>query len=66
MMETSIPNLNERQVADFFGLSVKTIQAWRFQGKGPVYHKLNDRTIRYAIDDLKAYAESGKVKLQRG
>ena len=66
MMETSIPNMNEKQAAEFFGLSVKTIQSWRFKRRGPAYHVLNDRTIRYALEDLQAYAQSGKVKLNRG
>ena len=57
--------LNEKEAAAFFGASVKTLQAWRFQRKGPTYYKIGG-FVRYAPDDLRDYARSRKVKLERG
>jgi excisionase family DNA binding protein len=38
--------LNEVQAAKFLGLSSRTLQAWRSQGRGPAYVKVG-RSIRY-------------------
>jgi predicted DNA-binding transcriptional regulator AlpA len=57
--------LNEKQAAAFYGASVKTLQAWRHKRTGPHYYKIGN-LVRYALGDLKAYAQSGKVKLERG
>lgn len=61
-----IPNakalLNEKEAATFYGASVKTLQAWRFKGKGPHYYKIGG-FIRYSMDDLIKYAEQRKVTI---
>lgn len=49
--------LNENQAAEYLNLSVKTLQAWRFQCKGPRYSKLG-RLVRYRKTDLDAYWDS--------
>jgi hypothetical protein len=38
--------LNENQAADFLGVSVRTLQAWRVRGGGPQYVKFG-RAVRY-------------------
>ena len=43
--------LNETQAADYLGLSVRTLQAWRVRGGGPQYSKLC-RAVRYSRDEL--------------
>lgn len=53
--------LSEKEAAAFFGASVKTLQAWRFQRKGPAYYKLGG-FVRYAMDDLIKYTEQRKVQ----
>jgi Helix-turn-helix domain len=36
----------EMQAANFLGISVRTLQAWRVRGGGPPYVKIG-RTVRY-------------------
>jgi hypothetical protein len=38
--------LNENQAAEFLGVSVRTLQAWRVRGGGPAYCKIG-RAVRY-------------------
>lgn len=61
MMTSKLPNLRERQVAEFFGVSVKTVQSWRQKGTGPAYHKTG-RAVRYALNDLQEFAQSRKIQ----
>lgn len=56
--------LNEKEVAELYGLSVKTLQAWRFQSRGPNYLKILGRAVRYDPDVLDAYFASQTVKTQ--
>jgi hypothetical protein len=38
--------LNENQAAEFLGVSVRTLQAWRVRGGGPRYCKIG-RSVRF-------------------
>ena len=38
--------VNENQAAEFLGVSVRTLQAWRVRGGGPRYCKIG-RAVRY-------------------
>jgi excisionase family DNA binding protein len=38
--------LNENQAAEYLGVSVRTLQAWRVRGGGPPYVKIG-RSVRY-------------------
>jgi hypothetical protein len=38
--------LNENQAAEFLGVSVRTLQAWRVRGGSPPYVKIG-RAVRY-------------------
>lgn len=46
--------MNERQLAERWGVSVKTIQALRLKGGGVRYAKLG-RCVRYRLDHVEAY-----------
>jgi len=46
--------LTERQAAETLGLSMRTLQAWRYQGEGPVFVKVG-RAVRYDPTDLNAW-----------
>ncbi len=43
--------LSEREAAEYLGLSVRTLQKWRWQGGGPLFAKLGS-AVRYRIEDL--------------
>lgn len=38
--------INENHAAEFLGVSVRTLQAWRVRGGGPPYLKIG-RAVRY-------------------
>jgi predicted DNA-binding transcriptional regulator AlpA len=45
-MQTNSALLTERQLAGEWGLSHRTLQAWRVRGDGPTYVKVG-RSVRY-------------------
>ena len=52
-----LPLLNEREAAARLGLSLKTLQIWRWRGTGPSFIKTG-RAVRYSQSDLDAYIAS--------
>lgn len=50
------PSLTERQLAERWGLSLKTLQDWRKNGKGPHYLKLG-KAIRYPRELVEKYEQ---------
>jgi len=52
--------LNQAQAARFLGLSQRTIELWRRQGKGPRFVSLSRRAVRYDRADLLQFVESRK------
>lgn len=56
--------LNEKEVAELYGLSVKTLQAYRWRHVGPNYIKIMGRAVRYDPDVLDAYFASQTVQTQ--
>jgi len=56
----SSPFLSQTAAAAFLGgLSAKTLERWRVEGRGPAYRKLG-RRVFYARDDLVAWANEQK------
>lgn len=52
--------LNENQAAEFLGVSVRTLQAWRVRGGGPRYIKIG-RAVRYQRRELLGFQEAHTV-----
>jgi excisionase family DNA binding protein len=46
----------ERQAAEALGVSVRTLQRWRVEGRGPHYRKLG-KLVAYAEQDLAEFLE---------
>ena len=46
--------LNETELAHRWGISPKTLQRWRCEGRGPKYFKLSKR-VAYPIDEVLAF-----------
>lgn len=56
--------LNEKEVAEYFGVSLRTVRHWRFHGVGPAFFRVGDPetgNIRYRIEDLDAYARERRI-----
>ncbi len=47
--------LNTRQAAGYLGLAKRTLDRYRLQGGGPIFHRFGNR-IRYLRTDLDAWA----------
>ncbi len=50
--------VSEAEAAQILGLRPRTLQDWRFRGKGPKYLSYSGRAVRYRIADLAAFMES--------
>jgi hypothetical protein len=48
---------NERELALRWNVSLKTLQRWRSEKRGPPYFKLVSKAVRYAVDDIVAYEQ---------
>jgi len=46
--------INEHELAERWGVSPKTLQRWRSEGRGPRYLKLSKR-VTYLMEDILAY-----------
>lgn len=46
--------LNETELANRWGISPKTLQRWRTEGRGPHYMKLSKR-VTYPLDEIAEY-----------
>jgi predicted DNA-binding transcriptional regulator AlpA len=61
-MRSLPPALNEKQLCQILGISPKTAQSWRHQGRGPTWYRLGKRLVRYDAADVLAWKERGRVE----
>ncbi|NBS40666.1 MAG: DNA-binding protein [Betaproteobacteria bacterium] len=47
--------MTEQELSLRWQISVKTLQRWRGLQTGPKFTKLQNRAVRYHLDDIKAY-----------
>jgi predicted DNA-binding transcriptional regulator AlpA len=52
--------LTELQVAEWLGLSVATLRAWRFRQKGPTFVRFG-RAVRYLPSDIELFIQQNRV-----
>ena len=50
----STRHLNQKQLAERWGVSPKTLERWRWLGQGPKFLKLGGR-ILYRLEDIETY-----------
>lgn len=53
--------LKERQAAEVLGVSIRTLQAWRYKRTGPDYLKLGG-AVRYEPAALEAFKMKSRVQ----
>ena len=51
--------MREGEAARFLDLSVRTLQKWRWNGRGPKFLRLNG-AVRYDRADLETFISSGR------
>ena len=49
-----MPNLDQKALAARWLISERTLEQWRWQGKGPRYLKIGARVV-YRLADIEAY-----------
>jgi predicted site-specific integrase-resolvase len=53
--------LSDKSLARRWGISFRTLQRWRWKGKGPPYIKIGGR-IRYHLDNIKKFEEGHSLE----
>ena len=53
--------LREQEVAEWLGLSIATLRAWRRRGQGPRFVKFG-RAVRYMVGDVEQYVRASAVE----
>jgi hypothetical protein len=53
--------VNDKELSEMTGLSVKTFRNWRHIGKGPAYVKLK-RSVLYKLDDVDSYFDNRRIE----
>ena len=56
--------LNENELAQRWGISPKTLQRWRSEGRGPKYLKLSKR-VTYPLDAILVFEEGALLRIPR-
>ena len=51
------PLLSTAEVAALLGIPERTLEFWRYQGRGPTYTRVGKR-VRYHPDDVAAYLQA--------
>jgi len=57
--------LTDTEVAELLGISVKTIQQWRWKGIGPTYVKVSTGWVRYRPADVATWLEENRYRNKR-
>ncbi len=48
--------VGEKAAAEILDVSIKTLQGWRWAGRGPRYYKIG-RLVKYRLEDLKEFVD---------
>ena len=57
MTDSPIRHLNQVELARRWSLSHRTLERWRWEGRGPQYLKIGGRIV-YRLSDIEAYEAS--------
>lgn len=53
--------LNTEHAGKFLAVSPETLRTWRCRGRGPAFVVISGRSVRYRVEDLKAWADAHLV-----
>lgn len=54
------PWLDSEAAAAYLGAKAGTLKTWRAEGKGPRYHVVQDRLVRYHRDELDEFVRGDR------
>ena len=54
--------MTQSEAADYLGVSQRTLEKWRHDGKGPGYVKVSRKMIRYVRETLDRFMDSLQVR----
>jgi predicted site-specific integrase-resolvase len=63
MPETKLPEtklLHDFEVSKILGVSINTLRNWRYQKKGPVFVRLEGRSIMYERTEVEVYISKSR------
>lgn len=60
MARPASPWLDTEAAASYLGSTPGTLKNFRAAGKGPAYHVVGERLVRYHIDDLDRFVRTGE------
>lgn len=49
--------LTQNQAAEYLGINKRTLENWRYAGRGPEYVRLSHRAVRYRQSDLEKFVD---------
>lgn len=50
--------VTETEAAEILGVAKRTLQDWRFRGRGPRFLSYSSRAVRYRVADLEAFMDA--------
>ena len=59
---TAVRHINQRQLATRWDVSVRTLERWRSEGKGPPYFKLGGH-VTYVLSDIESFEEAQRKEM---
>ena len=60
------PHLTQRQLAERWGISERTLEKWRWAGRGPGHIRLGQRSvIRYPLAEVEKYEAEHRRSVER-
>ena len=52
--------MNTAEAAEYLGVREQLLVTWRYQNRGPVFHRLG-RLVRYSTDELAGWVKEQRV-----
>ena len=54
--------VDEKEAARMLGYTIRALQSWRLQGRGPKFVRVSAKSIRYRVQDLESWAAARLVQ----
>ena len=65
MSQPTDPLMQEAEAAQYLGMKSSTLRQWRYQARGPAYHKFGSRVF-YRVSDIERFMEQSRVSIEPG